>query len=129
MSKKNDTSILASFATLKILNDVKKYNNSYQILADFIGYIICTQNLYSFTSIEMKNKLNNVFLFDIPEAVVKTALKCLEYVHRKNNVYIVDNRKIIYDDFFEEKKTMAENTNSTIVDMLSAYVKEKKSRK
>ena len=90
MSNSTSTPILASFATLKSLNDSKKYINSYQILAEFIKYIIDGQKLYVFTAIEMKNRLKSVFGFDIPEAVVKTASKSLPFVTRENGTYIVD---------------------------------------
>lgn len=50
MSNSTSTPILASFATLKSLNDSKKYINSYQILAEFIKYIIDGQKLYSFSA-------------------------------------------------------------------------------
>ena len=73
-------SILASFSTLKILSDTKKYKNSYQILSEFICYIISTQKIYTFTASEMKNKLKTVFGVNIPEAVVKTTSKNLPFV-------------------------------------------------
>ena len=51
----NITGVLASFSTLKSLNDSNNYQNSYQILSEFIGYIINTQNLYTFTENKIKN--------------------------------------------------------------------------
>ena len=36
----NPTSILASFVTMKSLVDAKQYQSPYQILAEFIQYII-----------------------------------------------------------------------------------------
>ena len=74
MSNSTSTPVLASFATLKSLNDSKKYINSYQILAEFIKYIIDGQKLYVFTGIEMKNRLKSVFGFDIPESTVYKGL-------------------------------------------------------
>ena len=69
---------MASFATLKSLSDVKKYQSPYQILREFISYIIVSDSLYSFSAVEMKNCLNSHFSFSIPEAVVKTALKNIQ---------------------------------------------------
>ena len=71
LQKTNRTSIMASFATLKSLSDVKKYQSPYQILREFINYIIVSDSLYSFSAVEMKNCLNSHFSFSIPEAVVK----------------------------------------------------------
>ncbi len=44
---KNSTSILASFATMKSLVDAQQYQSPYQILAEFIQYIIIKSNLHS----------------------------------------------------------------------------------
>ena len=75
LQKTNRTSIMASFATLKSLSDAKKYQSPYQLLSKFINYIILSDSLYSFSAVEMKNRLNSHFCFSIPEAVVKTAIK------------------------------------------------------
>ena len=58
-------SILASFATLKSLSDEKKFKNSYQLLREFIIYIITIESLYIFSAVEMKNKVNEHFVFII----------------------------------------------------------------
>ena len=55
------TAILASFATLKSLNEKNKYKSSYQLLGEFINYIIHTRKLLMFTAIEMKNYLFDIF--------------------------------------------------------------------
>ena len=72
MKNKGAVAILTSFVTLKVLNDTKKYNSSYQILSEFIKYIISTESLYNFSAVKMKNLLNSVFGFNIPEVVIKT---------------------------------------------------------
>ena len=62
MTLTSTTSILASFATLKCLSDAKKYCNAYQILTEFISYIIETEQDKidkCFTNIE--NILNKMF--------------------------------------------------------------------
>ena len=120
------TSILASFATIKILNDTKKYNNAYQILSEFINYIIYTQKIYTFTSVEMKNYLKYFFDFDIPEAVVKTASKSLPFVHKEDRAYIVDKNSITFNETFEKSITSAETTNTDIIDSIATYIAHKK---
>lgn len=57
LQKTNRTSIMASFATLKSLSDAKKYQSPYQLLSKFINYIILSDSLYSFSAVEMKNRL------------------------------------------------------------------------
>lgn len=125
MRKINNTTILASFATLKSLTDAKQYTNSYQILAEFISHIIKTKNLYVFTAVEMKHELEDTFGFDIPEAVVKTASKSLPFVTRENGAYTVDRSGFAVNKSFEETKVAAEKANLSIIDMLVSYVKKK----
>lgn len=43
---------MASFATLKSLSDAKKYQSPYQILREFIRYIILADSLYSFSAVD-----------------------------------------------------------------------------
>lgn len=84
--------ILASYVTFKELYSKGQYKNSYQILAEFIKYIIITENVYSFTLSEMKNQLKKVFGFDLPTAVIKTSVKGINHVTKNslNDEYIVE---------------------------------------
>lgn len=119
------TSILASFATLKSLNDAKKYSNSYQLLSEFIEYIIGTKKLFTFTPIEMKNQLDQVFGFDIPEAVVNTATKSLKYVIKNNKSFIVDSSKATLRTDLETAKSDADAKSSSIVNEIVKFIKKK----
>lgn len=118
-------SALAAFATLKGLNDTKKYNSPYQILAEFITYIVCTQNLYSFSFIEMKNKLKAVFDFDIPEAVVKSATKSLPYIVRIKKTCTVKKGDLPQNDTFQDINSEAKIDNASIIDKLILYITER----
>ena len=121
----NITGVLASFSTLKSLNDSNNYQNSYQILSEFIGYIINTQNLYTFTAVEMKNQLSAVFGFDIPEAVVKTASKNLP-AERNNGVFVVDKERFVYKSTLTDSKREAETANLDIIYKLGKFIQEKR---
>lgn len=120
----NPTSILASFSAMKSMVDAKQYRSPYQILAEFIQYIIIKQKLHSFTAIEMKNRLFEVFGFDLPEAVVRTATKGLQYIKIDNNIFHVNRSELAGVSFFEEKKTAAEAKNASVIDLLITFVKE-----
>ena len=125
MSVPSATSLLASFVTLKALSDEKKYINAYQLLSEFTRYIIGTKRLYSFSAIEMKNALCEVFGFDVPEAVVKTSCKSIQGVDKKDNIFIVDRAIFSFDTSFEKAKTDAENMRANIICPLMEYIKEK----
>ncbi len=45
MKQENATSTIASFAVLKALNDAKTYKSPYQLLGNFIGYVIASDTL------------------------------------------------------------------------------------
>ena len=114
--------ILASFATLKSLSDEKIYQNPYQILKEFIRYIIISDSLYGFTANEMKNRLMEHFGFDIPEVVIKTSIKSMDNVSLSSGVYSVEKENITIDYVFEEKKREAVEYEMYIMDLLIKYI-------
>lgn len=122
MKNKGAVAILTSFVTLKVLNDTKKYNSSYQILSEFIKYIISTESLYNFSAVKMKNLLNGVFGFNIPEVVIKTTLKNIPFVERADNMYRVNMPNVLCDSAFLETKQNAESNNLSIINLLSEYI-------
>lgn len=125
---KQSTSILASFVTLKSLTETKTYQSSYQLLSEFIEYIIIEDSVYNFSAIEMKNKLKEFFGFDIPEAVIKTAIKSLSYVTKVKTAFQVNHSHI--DEMrnkikiLNEAKLSAERNSSNILSMLQRYIEE-----
>ncbi|MGI6122021.1 MAG: hypothetical protein ACOYH0_07040 [Saccharofermentanales bacterium] len=125
MEKANITSILASFATMKNLFDARSYQNPYQLLSEFISYIISSNNLHSFTAVEMKNRLQDSFGFEIPEAVVKTSIKSLDFIKSENKQFVVESSVLNADPLFEEKKQAAENISTNIIDLLETFVMKK----
>ena len=124
MSSNNPTSILASFSTMKSLVDAQQYQSPYQILAEFIQYIIIKSNLHSFTAIEMKNRLFEVFGFYIPEAVVRTTVRGLQFIKTENSIYHVNQIALKDNSVFEEMKAVAEANNTDIIDLLIAFAQE-----
>ena len=116
------TSLLASFATLKGLSDEKKYKSPYQILQEFIRYVVLTESLHSFFSIEMKRLLNEHFSFQIPEAIIKTAAKNMDGVVLNNNLYSVSADLSGQSSVFEEKKTEADEYSLSLLEDISQYI-------
>ncbi len=120
----NPTSILASFSTMKSMVDAKQYQNQYQILAEFIQYVIVQNSLHSFTAVEMKNRLHEVFGFDVPEAVVRTAVRGLNFIKTENGIHHVEGQVLGNGDFFEEKKTLSESQSDEIISQLIEFANE-----
>lgn len=122
LQRTNTMSIMASFATLKSLSDTKKYQSPYQLLREFINYIILSDSLYSFSAIEMKNRLNSHFCFSIPEAVVKTALKHMEGAILSEGIYNISKAEVHANTLFEETKKESDDYESRILQLLSEYI-------
>ena len=110
--------LLASFATLKSLSDEKIYQNPYQILKEFIRYVIISDSLYGFTATEMKNR----FGFDIPEVVIRTSIKSMDNVSLSNGVYSISKEEMTNDSIFEEKKREAIEYEKYIMNLLIEYI-------
>ena len=122
MKQRSTSSVLATYATLKSLSDEKKYQSPYQILREFIRYVIVSDALYSFSAIEMKSRLSTHFNFSIPEAVVKTSLKSMAGISLDHGTYSVIVGELGSDSVFEDKKREADDYESCIIQMLSEYI-------
>lgn len=122
LQKTGTTSIMASFATLKSLSDAKQYQSPYQILREFINHIILADSLYSFSAVEMKNRLNSHFCFLIPEAVVKTALKNMSGAILADGIYSISKTEVCTDGLFEETKKESDEYETRIIQLLSEYI-------
>ena len=118
-------STLASFSILKSLSDEEKYKSPYQILREFITYIVCSESLRTFSAVEIKNFLTEYFEFNIPEAVVKTALKRIDGVTLTNGEYSANLSEINSISDFEKKKKEADEYTTSIIQLLSKYISEK----
>lgn len=125
MVKENSTSLLASFATLKTLSDAKKYTNTYQLLSEFICYIIGRKKLHTFSSVEMKNQLKSFFGFDVPEAVVITSCKSVDGIKRSDGLFVVDWSDFSCDVAFEKVKEEAEGTQASVISPLITYIADR----
>lgn len=124
MNKTKTTSLLATFATIKSLSDAKKYESHYQILAEFIRYIISTESLHSFSPTQMKDLLHDYFMFVIPESVVKTTAKSLPETILSNGIFSVSVPKEANKQFLE-MNAESDTISSSLINSLVEYVQSK----
>lgn len=116
MNNDNSIATIASFAVLKALSDSKKYRSPYQLLSNFIEYIVCNEQLHVFSLPEMKYKLQAHFGFKVPESVIKTSVQTLKNIKRADNAYRVDVLVCNTSKQFIAEKTDKEETYGKIVD-------------
>ncbi len=118
-------SIMASYATFKELYNSKKYSSPYQILAEFIKYIIVSKTLYTFTSTDIQGFLYDEFGFNLPLAVVRTAIKNIGEVILNNHIYNVSSQSIQSNNDFCNYKQKSEEQSKIITDALIEYAEGK----
>ena len=114
---------MATYATFKELYASKKYSSPYQILSEFIKYIIASNSLYSFTSTDIQSYLIKEFGFHPPIAVIRTALKSIPDVTRNNQTYVVSTPQRI--DTFLLYRKQAEEKSDSITKALLEFAEEK----
>ena len=125
-TKEYSKAILASYVTYKELYKSEMYTSPYQILAEFIKYILYTEKMYSFSLVEIKKRLRDIFEFDLPTAVIKSSLRKIESITRcQNGDYAINVETIEVDESLMKYKEDAENRNDIISKMLVEYVEEK----
>ncbi|RGX96935.1 hypothetical protein DXA57_16205 [Blautia sp. OF03-15BH] len=126
MKEMYSPAILASYATFKELYNEGKYRSPYQILAEFIKYIVLTENTYSFSLVKMKQDLKRVFGFELPTAVIKTAVKGIDGITRETATsgYVVNNKQLIKNAEFASLRRETEVENLELSKLLLDYAHE-----
>lgn len=119
------TAIMASYATFKELYNSEKYRSPYQILSEFIKYILVSKSLYTFTATDVQSNLNSEFGFCPPIAVIRTAMKSIPEVKLIDSRYQV--RNLQNDVVFQTCRQQAEEKSNSIIDALIQFAEEKNS--
>lgn len=130
MAKNYTTSILASYVTYKELSNHGNYKSPYQILAEFIKYIVYEESLYAFSIGEIKSRIENEFEFYLPDAVLKSALRKIDFITCDTvGNYCVNGEKIRVDEALKNYRNLAENTEINVVEQLVSFIETTKNYK
>ena len=125
--KNKSIAILASYVTYKELYSNGDYKNSYQILAEFIRYIVSLNKLYAFSIGELKRIMESEFCFYLPEAVVKSALKKADFItYDADGNYSVIVEKVNTNGVLNQYKDLAEQNGTEILELLISYVQDER---
>lgn len=98
----------------------------YAIIAEFAKIIIISQKLTSFELNEMCNLLKNEFGLWIVPAVLKTALKKLDFLKREKNVYTLD--RLLSSDNVKEIEEQIEQSKYIVSSIIDEYINYKKEK-
>lgn len=126
-NKISDSNLLASLAVFRQLQESGKSIND--ILNEFIVDIIKTNGLFSFSSKDVSNLLNETYDFQIPDAVVALSLKKIDALTHKNGLFTVNNSSKL--DFFniEKQKHLNTEKHMLLISQLYEYIELKKNKK
>lgn len=123
-SKIEAISVLASYATLRSVFESKQYKSIYQLLSEFIRYVVISEKKHVFTSSYMKKMLKESFGFDLPEAVVRTALKGAPFTQSEHGQFVVTDLKYQQDEQFEKRKMIADKEERYLAECLLEYAQK-----
>ena len=98
----------------------------YAIIAEFAKIIIISQKLTSFELNEMCNLIKNEFGLWIVPAVLKTALKKLDFLKREKNVYTLD--RLLSSDNVKEIEEQIEQSKYIVSSIIDEYINYKKEK-
>lgn len=115
---------LTSLALFRELYDNKK--NIYSVLSEFIRYTILAKGIYQFNAREITDLLNEMYDFAVPEAVVKTALKSLDFLTKENGIYSFNSDEKYDTSRFSERYQDIKINNDYIIEELAAYINSQK---
>ncbi len=116
----SDNKLLASLAVFRRLDKEGKKIN--EILSEFLIDIIKSQHLKQFTASEINALLDEMYDFQIPDAVVRTALKKIDFISMEHHQYTITNfEKLEEYDLGEQQKEMLQK-NDQILEKLYVYI-------
>lgn len=125
MEPRPENRILSSLIIFSELYDNKK--DIYEVIREFIYEILRITRLFKFNLTQITKEVNDWFDFDIPEAVIKTALRKTDFKKIDGN-YLVEKLPNQELDLITRKKG-DEKTNSEIFSNLIKFVENKKGNK
>lgn len=118
--------VLAAYATYKQLYDSGRYGSSYQILAEFIKYIIQTEKLFEFSDSDIKSKLKQIFGFNVPRAVLISSLSKIDCITKiSKSKYSLNTQGMIMSNEFSIIKESAEKENQELEDGLIQFAEKR----
>lgn len=120
---------MASLAVFRQLYNSKK--DIYNVISEFAKQVILDKDLYSFNLEEMKSYMNEIYGFELPSAVIRSALRLIDFIQKQNkNTYIVTRQEQkSQSETFKRLYQEATKKNLDIINSLVSYIETKKGTK
>jgi hypothetical protein len=117
--KNSGSNYLASLAVFRELYNTQA--DIYGVIAEFLKSTISTNCKHEFSLTEISELLNDEFGFKIPQAVIKAALKRIDFLKKKNKKYYVENLAQ-FSNAVSNKRNQITTNNETILKDLFKFV-------
>lgn len=111
---------VSAIVTFRQLYDDGKHD-IYEIMSKFIESIVISEKKYYFELIEMSELLKNHYGFKIPDYVIKTSIKKLNFIKKESNSYIVDYNQVEESNFIHDYEA-AKYDNEMVFNELCEFV-------
>ncbi len=119
---KNESKCLASLAVFRGLYNSK--NDVYSVISEFLKEVIISQSKHQFTLTEITQLLNSTFDFHLPDAIVQTALKRIDFVVKEQGLYIANNLASQKSPEINETQEQQQVKNNVILEQLFTFIQE-----
>jgi len=119
---KNESKCLASLAVFRGLYNSK--NDVYSVISEFLKEIIISHSKHQFSLTEITQLLNTTFNFQLPDAIVQTALKRIDFLVKEQGLYIANNLASQKRPEINETQEQQQVKNNVILEQLFAYIRE-----
>ncbi len=121
----DESKCLASLAVFRELHDSKK--DVYEIISEFLREIIFSNSKYQFNITEISQLLNETYDFKIPEAVIRSSLKKIDFLKKEQGFYIVEDiSKLNNTSEIATKHSEIQINNENIINNLFDYISTQK---
>lgn len=126
MNENHSNRLLASYALFKGLYD--KGKDIYGVIAEYLKKVVSDKALYKFTLDDITQQLNKEFDFNIPNAVVKTALNRIDNITKEGVNYTANNLSEFIATDFNEFERDYQKKNDNIMESFIRFVEEVKQK-
>lgn len=118
----NESKCLASLAVFRELYNSK--NDVYDVISQFLKVVIINNSKYQFSLTEITQLLNSTFDFNLPDAIVQTSLKRIDFIDREQGQYIATNLASQIRPEIDETREQQQIKNNKILEHLFMYIEE-----
>ncbi len=115
---------MASYAVFAELYNQGK-QNVYEIISAFVKELIVSKGIYQFDIKQMNNAIKEEYSFDLPDSVVKTSIKKIEGIIKKDGNYIVSNIDSVNREIDTQYEAELIQSNEAIIRKLTEYAMSK----